>query len=233
MDVRLYDLILFDVDNTLLDFAASEIHALQACWKQFFNVSIPFERYVDAFRTINKQIWREVDQGHLKPPQVSRERARRSLRYFGLPAKNADALGDLFALGLSQVAIWLPGAERGFRQIASRYDVGLITNGLATVQHSRINLIGIRDKLKTFQISEEVGTMKPKPGIFKMALLESGHVKERCLMVGDSVSSDLQGAANAGIDFCWIKSEPQPLPLSIPTPRYLFESVLELDSMLP
>lgn len=232
VEPRRYDLILFDVDDTLLDFKASEKHALEVCWKRYFNESIVFEIYVDVFRSINRQIWREVGKGQLKPPQVSCERARRCLRYFGLRSKNAEALGKLFALGLSQVSLWLPGAEAGFRSIAGRYDVGLITNGLTNVQYPRIDRIGIRDTLKTIQVSEEVGTMKPKSEIFELALLQAGHSKERSLMVGDSVTSDLQGAVNVGIDFCWIKSDPRPLPLGVSTPRFRFESIPELDAVL-
>lgn len=233
MEIRCYDLILFDVDDTLLDFRASEAHALELCWERYFNGSIAFKIYTDVFRTINRQIWREVEKGQLKPPQVSYERARRSLRHFGLRSRNAEGLGNLFAEGLSQVSQWLPGAQTGFRRIAARYDVGLITNGLTNVQHPRIDRIGIRDALKTIQVSEEVGTMKPKSEIFELALLQAGHSKERSLMVGDSVTSDLQGAANAGIDFCWIKADPRPLPLGVLTPRFRFESILELDAILP
>ena len=228
----LYKFILFDLDDTLLDFKASETYALKTCWELFFKDAISLEVYTSTFHFINKGVWREVETGKLKPTHVSYERARRTLKQIGLPVRNADELGTLFAYSLGQVAEWLPDAEASFQNIASRFDVGLITNGLTAVQHPRVDSMGIRHVIKTLQISEEAGTMKPKSKLFELALGEAGYSNEDTLMVGDSVTSDFQGAINAEIDFCWVKPNAHPLPLGFPKPRFHISSLIELDTIL-
>ena len=228
-----YDLILFDVDHTLLDFEASEEHALELCWKEYFHQAVDFESYVFAFRKINLALWHEVETGKLKPAQVSEERARRSLRHFGFSGGDAPNLGTRYSEGLAAIAKWLPRAEATLRSIASRYKVGLVTNGLTAVQHPRADALDIKPLLCTFQISEEAGIMKPRAGIFEKALQEAGSIAEQTLMVGDSVSSDWQGAINAGIDFCWVRPVNAKHPFNFPKPRFAIECVGELDALLP
>ncbi len=212
-----YELILFDLDHTLLDFEASEEHALAICWEEFFHQAVDFDVYSAAFRKISLSIWHEAEAGKLKPAHVNQERARRALRYFGLRGGDAAELGNRYAEGLAAVATWLPGAEVTFRALAKRFKVGLVTNGLTMVQHPRADALEI---------------MKPRIGIFEKALEESGCTAEKTLMVGDSVSSDFQGAINAKIDFCWVRPAHATLPFQFPKPKYAIESVQELNALL-
>lgn len=227
-----FKLILFDLDDTLVDFATAEDHAILLCWERFFKTIISLECFKKTFRRLNRQIWHEVAVGKLIPTRVSYERARRVFKHFGLRTTHAGELGELFARALGQIAIWLPGAEQGFKRIASRYPVGLITNGLAAVQNPRIDRLGIRSYFRTLQISDHADTLKPRADLFCRAMAEAESNPEQTLMVGDSVFSDFQGAINAGIDFCWVKPDSHPLPLGFPAPRYHVKSVVELDSIL-
>jgi YjjG family noncanonical pyrimidine nucleotidase len=231
-DVR-YTLVLFDLDHTLLDFDASESHALHICWERFFKDVSTFDDFGNVFRKINLRIWHEFESGKLEPAHVSDERARRCLKHFGLSGGTAEDLGKLYARGLGEVADWLPGAEEGFRNIADRYKVGLITNGLTEVQHPRLEAIGIKPLLATFQVSEEIGIMKPRAEIFFKAMNEAESTASTTLMVGDSVSSDFQGALNAKIDFCWVKAGGHDLPVRFPKPNFQVSTILQLDSLLP
>ena len=232
MSTLSYELILFDLDGTLLDFEASEEFAIQICWKRYFEAAFALEKFAKDFRALSLQIWREVEAGSLKPDKVSYERAWRTLKHFGLSTRDADGLGQLYASGLSKVAQWMLDAEIGFQRIADRHKVGLITNGLSEVQNPRIDAIGIRNQLMTIQISEEARTMKPRKEIFLKAIDEAGGRIETTLMVGDSVSSDYQGAINAGIDFCWMKEKDRELPYYMPSPRFHVSSILELNKHL-
>jgi 2-haloacid dehalogenase len=227
-----YHLILFDLDHTLLDFEASELHALTLCWNRFFKQAVAFSPFSTKFRQINLRIWHDVEAGKLKPIHVSVERARGVLKAFGFSGAEASGFGRLYAKGLSEVAVWLPGAETGFRSISQRYKVGVITNGLTAVQHPRLDALRIKPLLSTIQISEDTGTMKPRADIFRLALDEAGGCPERTLMVGDSVSSDFQGAINAGIDFCWVKPDSSELPLQFPKPKYHVNNISDLNALL-
>jgi len=227
-----YELILFDVDHTLLDFDASEAYALKLCWQQYFCEAVDLETYTVVFKSINLSIWHEVENGKLKPNRVSEERARRCLRHFGFSGGKASGLGELFAEGLASVAQWLPDVESIFRSVARDFKVGLVTNGLVRVQRPRVAALQIENSLVTYQISEEAGVLKPNARIFQNAMEEAGSSPEQTLMVGDSVSADFQGAINAGIDFCWIRPDSATLPLGFPKPKFAAESVGELRSLL-
>lgn len=227
-----YELILFDVDHTLLDFDASEAIALNLCWQSYFCEAVDLETYTEVFKSINLSIWHEVEKGKLKPARVGEERARRCLRHFGFAGGKASELGELFAEGLASVAQWLPGAESVFRSVARDFKVGLVTNGLVRVQRPRVAALQIEDSLVTYQISEEVGVHKPHARIFQCAMEAAGSSPEQTLMVGDSVSADFQGAINSGIDFCWVRPESATLPLGFPKPKFEVESIRELPSLL-
>lgn len=215
-----YRLALFDVDHTLLDFDKSEAEGIHRLWQHSFQRIASFETFASTYRKINREIWRAVETNELKPEQVKEVRAKQMLRAFDLPQSNWISGANAFFSGLADVAVWLPGAEKAFHEIRKCCDIGLITNGLVEVQYPRIEKIGIRPFLKTCKISQECGVSKPDPRIFQSAIEETGYSAEETLYIGDSVTSDLKGAANAGIDFCWYNSGRITLPREVQPPRF-------------
>lgn len=218
-----YRLVLFDVDQTLLDFDQSENEGMRRLWRHSFQDCVQFQDFRQVYRELNQAVWKEVEQGTLLPENVKEVRAKRVLRHFYQELSQWKSGADVFLQGLSEVAAWLPGAETAFREISRSHKVGLVTNGLRDVQYPRIEKIGIRPLLATYQISEEVGFTKPDAKIFELALEETGCSARETLYVGDSISSDFQGAINAGIDFCWYNPKGQPLPFESPAPKFIFE----------
>jgi len=218
-----YQLVLFDVDNTLLDFDQSEIEGMRRLWEAYFKNTHDFDTFVGFYRVLNQKIWNEVEVGTIRPAEVKEIRAKRLLAELGMDTKDWEACGNLFLKGLASVATWMPGAETAFERISGKFHVGLITNGLREVQYPRIEKIGIRSKLITYQISEEVGFTKPDPGIFHLALKDTGFDPRVTIYIGDSLSSDFQGARNAGIDFCWYNPECIILPENEPRPKFTFQ----------
>ena len=219
-DLQSYNLVLFDVDHTLLDFDKAEAEGIHRLWQHSFQNVAPFEEFASTYRQINTEIWKAVETNELKPEQVKEVRAKGVLRAFDLPDSDWISGADAFFSGLADVAIWLPSAEKTFCEIRKCCDVGLITNGLVEVQYPRIAKIGIRSYLKTYKISQECGVSKPDPRIFQAALKEAGYSAEETLYIGDSVTSDLQGSANAGIDFCWYNPEHRSLPGGYKQPKF-------------
>ncbi len=222
-----YTLVLFDVDNTLLDFDQSEEEGITLLWKHRFSEVISYQPFKEQYHEINTQIWNEVETGTLLPKEVKEVRAKRVLSHFELPIEDWESGANIFLQGLASVAAWLPGAEDAFHRIRQSHKVGLITNGLVAVQYPRIEKINIRRHLGTYQISQEVGYTKPDPRIFDLALKETGISKEKTLYIGDSLSSDYQGALNAGIDFCWYNPKKLVLPSGYPSPKFSINSWLD------
>ena len=98
--------------------------------------------------------------------------------------------------------------------LSCSYKLGIVTNGYADSQLSRLQASGLDRYFSTVVVSESVGYRKPAPEIFKIALDELQAYLSATLFVGDSIAHDYQGAVNAGLDFCYfggasIEIEPQ------------------------
>jgi len=229
-ELKPYKLVLFDVDHTLLDFDLAEHRAIEQAWSTYFSECSSKEQYREVHRDINTSLWREVEQGNIRPGFVRLERSRRLLARYGLDESLAEVLGDRFLKTLSETAVWLTGAEAAFAYASSHFKVGLVTNGLCAVQYPRVDSLGIRSMLSTYQISEEVGVSKPHPEMIERAIKEGKVEPSECLMVGDSLTSDYQGAINAGVDFCWLNTDGKALPSRYPVPQFVVKDLRELFS---
>jgi len=109
---------------------------------------------------------------------------------------------------LGQNAQLIDGAEAMLRALSGQVDMMLITNGLHAVQRSRFALSPLPAYFADIIISEEVGVAKPAPGIFDIAFEKMGNpAKDRVLIIGDSLSSDMAGGINYGIDTCWFNPD--------------------------
>ena len=178
-----YYCILFDADNTLLNFDAAESKALA---ETLVNYGIePDAETVQTYRTINEELWRQLEKGQIKREKLMAERFTRFL-------KAIDAAGDgvemnRFYLELSEVAT-----------------LAVVTNGFQKVQTRRLAESGILNFMEDVFVSEKMDSEKPNRRIFDAALRALGvENREHVLMVGDGLSSDIQGGVNAGLDTCW------------------------------
>ena len=97
------------------------------------------------------------------------------------------------------------------RYLAKKYPLTVVTNGFIEVQYEKFDKSGLRDCFAHIVLSEEVGCQKPSPRIFEEALRMNGLSADDVLMIGDSWTSDIQGAINAGIDQLWIRKTSEPL----------------------
>lgn len=97
----------------------------------------------------------------------------------------------------------MAGALEVLEQL-SHYRLVIMTNGFGEVQTSRLKNSDLDQHFDHIVISEEAGYQKPDPGIFEFAFSEIGvEAKENAIIVGDSLTSDIQGGINYGIDTIW------------------------------
>lgn len=199
--MRHYDWALLDIDGTLLDFRRAEALALDVTPVEL-GLSVPTS-YVPEYHAINDELWQQFEAGVLGARDVRRLRFTRLFEKLAL-AGDPDIFSETYLKNLSTHSTFIDGAERLLRELKGRISVAAITNGFADVQHARIAHLGLEDAFEHVIISEEVGVAKPDPGVFDIAFDRMGHpAKGNVLMVGDSLSSDIQGGANYGIDTCW------------------------------
>jgi 2-haloacid dehalogenase len=178
----MYETLLFDFDHTLFDSDASEALAFVSTLKDF-GVSDPGVHF-STYQKINQALWVAVEQGTISPNDVRTERFAQFARAIDLDA-DPVALADRYVVAM--------GANGE-----------LVTNALSEVQRTRIARVGIASFFSAIVISGEVGPSKPSPAIFDITFnLLKSPAKERTLMIGDSLSSDIKGGTSYGIDTCW------------------------------
>jgi len=196
-----YQWLLFDADNTLFDYDKAEAAALA---NSFADFSLDFtETHAAQYQRINAQIWHDYEQGLISQQTLRTERFRRLFDAVGLTA-DSTAFSERYLTHLSEGAFLMDGAEALIQQLHGRYHLAIITNGIAAVQRPRMARSPIQPFVEAFIISEEVGTAKPDPAIFDVAFAQMGRPdKTAVLIIGDSLSSDMQGGLNYGIDTCW------------------------------
>lgn len=165
--------------------------------------NLDVEEMKQKYNIINKLLWNDVEKGLLSSKQVRVERFRRLFHNLDINF-SADEFSELFIKYLSEGAFLLDGAEEMCKYLSSKYTVVIVTNGIKDVQLSRLERSSIKKYISDIIISEEIGVSKPDPRIFEFALKKLIHSdKTSVLMIGDSLSSDIQGGINFGIDTCW------------------------------
>lgn len=200
-----YDVILFDADRTLFDTAAMETLALQRLMAQ---LNVPYEdSMAEAYYTINEALWRRIELGELTREYVRTERFRRFLAQYHIEA-DAEQINHQYLENFQSGNVLIQDAERVCRELAKEKTLAVITNGTASVQKVRFSLVPITPYFKEIFISEEVGVPKPAKAFFDAVMDGLGITdRSRVLIVGDSLTSDIKGGNNAGIDTCWFNPE--------------------------
>jgi 2-haloacid dehalogenase len=203
-----YSHLLFDADGTLWNYDLAETKALTATFKAS---GIPFYiDYTNIYRQINAQIWSDFEQGKITQQKLRSERFGRLFHVLNIDADPAD-FSDRYLTNLGQETDLVDGALELLDALHGSHHLLLITNGIPQVQRSRLSLSPIQGYFDAIIISGEIGVAKPHPGIFDAAFQAMGHpAKGETLIIGDSLTSDIQGGLNYGIDTCWFNPHHNP-----------------------
>ncbi len=196
-----YTTLLFDLDHTLLDSDESERQAYAHTMATIGldDSGAHFDRYV----TINREMWRCVEAGDIQPAHVRHRRFERFIAELDLDA-DANEMADAFVWGLAHYGDLYPGAREVLGTLSKTATLAVVTNGLTYVQRTRIDRLDLGAFFHTVTISEEVGATKPRQEIFDITFERLGEPdRSSALMIGDSLTSDIAGGRNYGIDTCW------------------------------
>jgi 2-haloacid dehalogenase len=224
-----YPWLWFDADNTLFDYNQSECIALK---KAFQLIDAPFkDDYLDTYRQINRQLWRALEKHEITPSLLQIRRFELLLEATQL-SYSANQLGKIYVEQLAYCAELIDGAHEVLHALHKTCRFAIVTNGLQDVQRSRVANSPIRDYISELIISEEIGVAKPKDAFFVAASARLGNPsKSDILMIGDSLTSDMRGGLDYGIDTCWFNPLGEPRPADIQL-TYEIAHLRELLEML-
>lgn len=197
-----YQLLLFDLDHTLLDFEAGEAVALRLLLAEMgFSDQEAFLAY---YKPMNRQLWLELEQGRLTKTELIRTRFSKAFAHFGM-AVDGDSMAGRFQYYMGQQGQLFPGAIELLDELRARgYDMAAATNGIAKIQQERLKQSKLDAYFTHVFISEQLGAQKPDPLFYeKIAETYPGFEASKALMIGDSLTADIKGGHQAGIDTVW------------------------------
>ncbi len=195
---------LLDADETILDFVRSSRESFALAMRE---MGFAFgEAEFARFKDINDGLWREYEQGKIGKPQLMKERFARLFSALGVSADAEQANGCYFRT-LCGRGYLLPGAEEFLHTLRECGKIFLITNGTPPAQYGRLRSVGLENFFDGIFISDEIGYSKPDARYFEYVLKTAKIDRRECAVIGDSLTSDIRGANNAGIVSIWYNAK--------------------------
>ena len=218
-----------DLDDTILDFHKAERIAISKTIREFGLE--PTEEVLHRYHLINIWHWEQLELGTMTRDQVLENRFGALFEEFGVAA-DKSACARAYEVNLSQGHWFLPGAEEAVDRLSKKYRLFLASNGTASVQKGRMTSANLYRFFERCFVSQEIGHNKPSREYFEAAFAQiPGFDKSKCLMVGDSLTSDIRGGNNAGIRTCWVNPTHAPGREDI-RPDYEIEYLHQLEDLL-
>ncbi len=234
-----YQVILFDLDDTLIDFAYSQQIGLKNIYEKFYS-TVEYSLFEHLYKEINTHLWNRV--GAKDKALMSSD--VRLLRFVQLNQElscttSAEEVADEYDLHLCAHAHWIPNVKIAIEFLHQKgHILGIITNGFVEAQEKKQQRLQLDNWFDCCIVSDEVGVAKPNIEIFNIAVQEITNKhkqtieKRSMLMVGDSIISDGCGARNFGIDYCFINNRSLDSVSSEAPIKYSISSVAHLPTCI-
>ncbi|MBS7527028.1 YjjG family noncanonical pyrimidine nucleotidase [Fusibacter paucivorans] len=193
--------VLLDLDNTFFNYDAGEKQAFDETMSAF---DLPSSSY-PIYQQINKAYWEKLERGEITKSALRIQRFEDFLKQIGSDLIPKE-VADIYLENLSKACILYDDSLDVLKQLKAQYLVAAVSNGIESVQLSRLKLAGIESLFDAVIISEQVGVNKPDPAIFEAALKRVDYhgPMGSVLMVGDNLNADILGAKALGMRTCWM-----------------------------
>lgn len=203
MFMRKYTTILWDLDQTILDFDRSMDYALRASFEHL-GLTITNET-VATYAAINDSYWKRFELGEVTKEEVLIGRFRTLFDKLGITKYQVEDIAGFYQEQLGSVAFFLEDADKVICRLKEKgYRQYILTNGVNKTQANKIKISGLDQLVDGVFVSELIGYPKPMKEYYDACFLRlTGISRAECLIVGDSLTSDMKGANNAGVAACW------------------------------
>lgn len=223
------EFLLLDLDDTILDFKKAEYIAIGKTIADF-GVE-PTEEVRHRYHIINKWHWEQLELGKLTRAEVLENRFKVLFSELGVEV-DAEKVARTYEKNLGTGHWFLPGAEEAVDALSKKYRLFLASNGTASVQKGRMTSANLYRFFETVFVSQEIGYNKPAKAYFDACFSRIPDFDPaKCLMVGDSLTSDILGGINAGIKTVWVNPGHAPCRPDI-VPDYEIEGLKDLPALL-
>ena len=195
--------VLWDIDGTLLNFQAAEKAAINKCF-QIHGLGICTDEMLSQYSEINHRYWKMLERGEMTKPEILVGRFAEFFEKQGLDVSVAPAFNEDYQIQLGDTVCFEENAMEVILALKSEVKQYAVTNGTRVAQKRKLANSGLDKQFEKAFISDEIGVEKPMLGFFDAVWAEIGdYPKNEVLIVGDSLTSDMQGGVNSGILTCW------------------------------
>lgn len=215
--------ILLDADDTILDFQKSAMFAFKKMLKHY---QVKYKRkYLKEYHEENNRLWRLYEKGEIPRKQIFDDRLKTLVTKYNLPFNPVEA-SYLYLKYLSLGAFILGNSKEELARLSQKYDLYLVSNGEPSVQYPRLEKTGIKQYFKKIYVSEEIGYQKPYQEFFEYVANDiKDFDKDKAIIIGDSLTSDIKGGINYGIKTCWFNPKNKKSDLKI---DYIIKDLSEI-----
>lgn len=195
--------ILWDVDGTLLDFIAAEKAAIKTLFGEF-NLGQCSDEMIKRYSEINKTYWQGLERGEITKQEVLVGRFKEFFKSEGIDISVVEEFNSLYQLRLGDTIVYHDDSLEIIKSLQGRVRQYVVSNGTVEAQSKKLRLSGLGELVDGIFLSEHIGVEKPNIEFFDKVLEEIKPAdRSSILIVGDSLTSDIQGGNNAGIVTCW------------------------------
>ena len=222
-------IVLLDLDNTIIDFNEC---ARRAIMDIFQKLGFHYDDNVfNTFLTENVKIWKRLELGEIDKPYLRANRWNIILNRLGIDY-DGTIIEERFENGVALGAYPVEGAYELLDYLYDKYDLYVVSNGLKFVQESRVK-IGKYDKyFKALFLSEDIGVQKPDIRFFQHCHEKLGFPqKGEIILIGDSLSADIKGGNDFGIDTIWFNIHGDENKTDV-TPTYIVNKLKEIEDII-
>ena len=195
--------ILWDIDGTLLNFEEAEKHAIRTCFAQF-GLGECTDGMLADYSGINRVYWQKLERGEMSKPEILVGRFMTFFEKYGLDTSCAPAFNAQYQISLSDTICFNPNGLEVVTALRGKLKQYAVTNGTKIAQQRKLERSGLDKLFDGVFISEDIGIEKPGVEFFHRIWAQIGpYDPSEVMIVGDSLTSDIQGGNNAGILCCW------------------------------
>lgn len=226
----MYKYLLFDADNTLLDFNKGERCALE---KVLADSPLAFSDEVyKSYHRINDDLWKKLERGEIERSRLRQERFEQLFDLYGFRGSDfGKTIDDSFLLAMSEQAFIIDGVYDVLDKLSCDYELYLVTNASVAVQRKRLAKTKFDKYFKKYYISEEIGAHKPQKAFFDSVINDIGDGnRKNYLVIGDSLTSDIKGANLSNLDSCFYN--PGNIVCTDILPTYTINAICDLLEIL-